>query len=97
MFVGVARLVIDIPGSGSLKDKRKVVKSVLSRVNNHLKLATAEIGHLDSWQTAEVGLVCVSGSPTVARQVIERAVGWIEDTRPDVELISIEIQVLQGE
>ena len=97
MFVGMARLIIDIPASGSLKDKRRVVKSVLARVNNHLKLATAEIGHLDSWQTAEVGLACVSGSPTVARQVIERAVRWIEDTRPDVELISIEIQVLQGE
>lgn len=97
MFVGVARLIIDIPGSGSLKDKRKVVKSVLSRVNNHLRLATAEIGHLESWQTAEVGLACVSGSPTVARQVVERAVGWIEDTRPDVELVSIEIQVLQDD
>ena len=97
MFVGVARLIIDIPASGSLKDKRKVVKSVLARVNHHLKLATAEIGHLDSWHTAEVGLACVSASPTVARQVIERAVGWIEDTRPDIELTAIEIDVLQGE
>ncbi len=96
MFVGIARLIIDLPASESLKDKRQVVKSVLARVNNQFKLAAAEIGSLDSRRSAEIGLACVSGSPTVARQVIERAVNWIEETRPDIELTTIEIDVLQG-
>lgn len=43
----------------SLKDKRLVVKSVKERLRNRFNVAVAEVGALDRWRDAELGVVSV--------------------------------------
>ena len=71
MFVGLARFDIHIPQSGSLKEKRAVLRPVVERVRNKLHVSVAEVDHQDLWQRAAVGVACVSGSSDQCRKVLQ--------------------------
>jgi len=74
MFVGVARVVIQIPGSRSLKDRRSVVRSFKDRVRARLGASVAEVGDVESWQVATFGLSTVSGERSRCEAAMSQAV-----------------------
>ena len=55
-------LEIRIEGAASLKDKRKVVRSLKDKLRAHFNVAVAEMEHTDLWQRATVGVVSISDS-----------------------------------
>ena len=71
MFVGMARFELFIPASESLKDKRRVVKSVATTVRNKLNVSIAEVDHQDLWQRAALGVGCVAESMSHCRKVLQ--------------------------
>ncbi len=73
MYVGVARVVLLVPGAQSLKDKRQVVRRVRDRVLARFDCAVAEVGSLDEHQRAELGFSVVGGD----RRVLERVLGEV--------------------
>ena len=93
MIVGAALVELHIHGSRSLKEKRGVVRSITRRVRNRFNLAVAEVGGQDTWQRALLGLAAAGSERQSVRQVLERAVDFIEDlhlaevTNSDVELL----------
>jgi uncharacterized protein YlxP (DUF503 family) len=87
-------MTLHIGMSASLKDKRQVVRSVLQRVRNQFELAAAEVCTQESWQLATLGFSCVSDSAKHAQEVIERAARYVEESRPDVEVTDVQIEVL---
>jgi uncharacterized protein len=94
MYVAVCQMTLHIGMSASLKDKRQVVRSVLQRVRNQFEVAAAEVASQESWQLATLGLSYVSNSAQHAQAVLERASRYVEDSRPDVELTDVQIDVL---
>ncbi|MGH2702603.1 MAG: DUF503 domain-containing protein, partial [Actinomycetota bacterium] len=60
MFVAVGRFELFIPASGSLKDKRAVVRSVTQTVAKKFNVSIAEVDHQDLWQRARVAVVTVN-------------------------------------
>jgi uncharacterized protein len=97
MFVAVCQITLHIATSASLKDKRQVVRSVLQRVRNQFEVAAAEVATQESWQLATLGLSYVSGSAQHAEEVIQNAARYIEESRPDVEVADVQIDVLPME
>ncbi|MEE9555223.1 MAG: DUF503 domain-containing protein [candidate division Zixibacteria bacterium] len=82
MVVGVLEIVIAIPGARSLKEKRKVVKSLKDRLRNNFNISVAEIANQDIWQTATLGVAVVSGDMAYANGVLSRIqdmVGGLRD------------------
>jgi uncharacterized protein len=73
MFVGVARFVLQIPGSRSLKDRRRVVKSFKDRVRARLPVSVAEIGDLELYQVATLGVAVVAGQSSRCSEVLAHA------------------------
>ena len=73
MYIGVARFEIFIPGSTSLKDKRRVVRSATSTVSHKLNVAVAEVDHQNLWQRAAIGVSCVSESAGQCHKVLQKA------------------------
>src|SRR5260370_35533508 len=61
LAIGVARVVLHLPDSGSLKSKRQVVSGLLRRVRARYQVSAAEVGGLDRWQLAELAIATVSG------------------------------------
>ena len=72
MHVGVMRLVLEIPGARSLKDKRQVVRSFKERVKSRLSVSIAEVGHLDKLQLATFGVAVVSGDAAMCEELLGR-------------------------
>ena len=70
MFVGVARIVLQIPGARSLKDRRRVVKGLKDRARAKLPVSIAEIGDLERWQVATLGVSVVSNDSARCSEVL---------------------------
>ncbi len=86
MYVAVCELTLHLPASASLKDKRQIVRSVLARLRNQFEVSAAEVDHQDTWQLTTLGLVYTSGDAQHARNVIENAVRYVEESRPDLDI-----------
>ncbi len=85
MVVGVCRVRLHIPGSQSLKDKRRVLRSLKDRLRQEFNLSVAEVGDNDLWQRAELGLAVAANDGAFANQVLAKAVDMVRN-RVDVEL-----------
>src|SRR3954462_11314675 len=59
MFVGVARITLRIPDSGSLKSKRQDLRRVTDRVKARFNVSVAEVDDNDLWQKATIALALV--------------------------------------
>ena len=78
MTVGLLRVVLHLPDSGSLKSKRMIVSGLLRRLRDQLKVSAAEVGELDRWQLAELAVATVSGDSRHADQVLATVLRYIE-------------------
>ena len=96
MNVGVAKITLRLAGSFSLKDKRRVVNSVRERVRSKFNVAVAEVDQNDAWQTAVIGITCVSNNVRHADQTLDNVLSFIESDRPDAEVIDCEMETLTG-
>ena len=89
MVVGTCTVGLHIPGSGSLKSKRFVLKSLKDRIRNKFNVSVAEVDHFDLWQRATIAVAVVSRDVKFADQVISNVLNLIEsDTR--INVIDIE-------
>ena len=96
MHVGVCRVSLRLPGNQSLKGKRQVARSIISRVSSKFNVSIAEVEDNDLWQRLTLGICCVSNSGNHANEVLERVVRHIEETRPDTELLDYEVEMISG-
>jgi len=92
MIVGICTITLRLPGNGSLKGKRGVLKSLTARLRQKFNVSVAEVGSNDDWQQAVLGVACVSSDAAYAHGLLERAVQWIEASRPDVQLLDYQIE-----
>jgi uncharacterized protein YlxP (DUF503 family) len=92
--VGVLRFSLRIPESGSLKDKRQVVRSVSQRIRNKFQAAVAEVDDNDAWQLATIGVACVANTARHCEEVLNEIVAYVESSRLDAEVVGVEREVL---
>jgi len=92
LVVGVCAITLLVPGSASLKDKRRAVKSLLTRLKNEFGVSAAEVGDLDLWQKATIGLSLVSNDATFCEQVLAKAVEFVK-RQNSVELLDYKIEM----
>lgn len=94
MIIGICTVELHLPGNGSLKGKRSLLKPLLSRLRREFNLAAAEVARNDAWQAAEIAFVTVANDPGRVHAVLERAVRWIETNHPRVQVVDWKIEVL---
>lgn len=78
MVVGVLHVECSLPGTQSLKDKRRILRSLLDRLHHRFHVAVAEVDHQDSWRRAGLAVACVSTDARHADQVLARVASEIE-------------------
>ncbi|HSH81650.1 MAG TPA: DUF503 domain-containing protein [Herpetosiphonaceae bacterium] len=94
MIIGSLALTLRMSTVHSLKEKRTIVKSVIARLRNEFNVSVAEVAEQDRWQTAVIGVACVSGDSKYARQQLQAVVDWVYLNRPDVDVVGSEIELL---
>src|SRR5437868_14486494 len=95
LTVGLMRVVIHMPESGSLKSKRQVVSGLLRRLRQELKVSAAEVGELDRWQLAEIAVATVSGDGRQADKVLAAALSYIEAHCDGARITDVSTELIQ--
>lgn len=96
MTVGICHLTLRLPQNHSLKEKRRVLKSLAARVHNRFNVSVAEVEGNDRWQLAVLGISCVSNGSQHAQRVIAAVVDFIEKDRPDLEVVDCQVEIIHA-
>jgi len=94
VVVGVLRLTLHLPNSGSLKSKRRIVSGLLRRIRAEYGVAAAEVGELDRWQLAELAVATVSGDGRQADKVLAAALSFIEAHTHGAQITDVSTELL---
>jgi len=94
MIVGVCRISLRMPGNMSLKDKRRVLKSIKTQAKNRFDVVIAEVEDQDLWQMATLGICCISNDSRYANEVLSKAVNFITNGRFEVEALDHKIEII---
>ena len=79
MVVGVCRLSLHFPESGSLKAKRHGLRKIMDRARSKFNVAMAEVDDQDAWQRSTVAYVVVSNEGSHAQSMLDKILSFIED------------------
>lgn len=90
MLVALGRFDLRIPGCGSLKEKRHVVKTLSAAIRSNFRVSVAEVDHQDLWQRTALGVAVVSIEQHHARKVMHEVEKLIERWA-EVEIIHTEL------
>jgi len=91
--VGLGTVELHLPGVGSLKEKRHVLKGLKEKVKHRFDVAVAEVDHHDSWQRATLAVACVSHDSRHANEVVSEALDFVE-ALVDGSVIDISVEIL---
>ncbi len=95
MFIGVARYELFIPASGSLKDKRQVLRAISAAVRNKFNVAIAEVEYQNLWQRVAFGVSCVAESGGHCRRVLQEVEKTIARSALDgAEIVDRSIEIV---
>jgi uncharacterized protein YlxP (DUF503 family) len=85
VVVGSLEVRILIRESHSLKDRRRVVKSLKDRIRGKLNVSVADVGDQDVWQGTTLGVAVVSNERRFANEVLSKALNIVgSDARVEV-------------
>ena len=76
------QFVIEIPGLVSIKEKRRIIKSLKDRLFQKYKLSVAEVDLQDSLRFAHMGAAIVSNSKTHGESVLHKALTFVINNYP---------------
>jgi uncharacterized protein YlxP (DUF503 family) len=96
MNVGICRIKLHISESRSLKDKRRIVKSVVSRLRNQYNISIAEVDDQDLWQLVTLGIACVSNQSQHIDETLSKVMSFIINNYPEMEIVDHQIEILSG-
>ena len=96
MIIGVSVFELHLPSSRSLKDKRRVVKSLIDRVHQRYRVSIAETDFHDLHQRAEIAMaVVVAGGENEMERLMDEGRDIVESD-PEVYLTRWDPQILEG-
>src|SRR5919198_5064723 len=72
-FVGILSVELHFPEAGSLKGKRKFVKSAKAQLQHRFGASVAEVDHLELWQRSRLTVACVAREYREAEQLLDEA------------------------
>lgn len=91
-FVGILSVELHFPESGSLKGKRKFVKSAKAQLQHRFGAAVAEVDHHDLWQRARLTVACVARDHRELERLLDDAERYLSGQ--EFELVSSEREVV---
>ena len=94
-YVGILSVELHFPEAGSLKGKRKFVRSAKAQLQSRFGAAVAEVEHHELWQRAGLTVACVARELGELDRLLDDAVRYLggqeyELLRAEREVVSVE-------
>jgi len=91
-YVGILSVELHFPQAGSLKGKRKFVKSAKAQLQNRFGASVAEVDHHELWQRSRLTVACVARGHREVETLLEEAVRYLSGQ--EYELVRVERDVV---
>jgi len=91
-YVGILSVELHFPESGSLKGKRKYVKSAKAQLQNRFGASVAEVDHHELWQRTRLTVSCVTHEYREAEHLLDDAERFLSGQ--DFELVRSERDIV---
>ena len=95
MIVGISSFELHLPASRSLKDKRRVVKSLVDKIHQRFRVSVAETDFHDLHQRAEISMAAVTNREGEMENLMEEIRSLVE-SQPEAFLTRWDPQILEG-
>lgn len=79
MVVGISICELHLPHAHSLKDKRRVVKSLVERIHQRFRVSVAETAFHDLHQRAEISIAVVGQAEGEVESLMQKIRGLFDD------------------
>lgn len=79
MVVGVGTMTFRLHGVLSLKEKRGIIKSIISRLGNNFNISIAEVGSNDNWERAEIGFSMTGNDSRVINSKMDKVFNMADE------------------
>lgn len=78
MVVGTVRISLYIQDNHSLKEKRKIVKSVIAKVHQKFNASIAEVDSNDKWQMIGLGISVVGNDRRFVNSALDNILSYVD-------------------
>jgi uncharacterized protein YlxP (DUF503 family) len=95
VVVGKARISLFIQDNHSLKEKRKIVKSIIAKVRQRFNASIAEVDSNDKWQMIGLGISVVGNDRRFVNSSLDKIIAYIDSLYlgemidSDIEIVNV--------
>jgi uncharacterized protein len=93
MVVGLGIITFRLHECRSLKSKRKIVKSIIGRLQNNFNASVAEVGSNDLYDEALIGFAVVGNDRILTNSIIDKAFNFADELGL-AEIINTEMEII---
>jgi len=93
MQVGISKVKLSIPGSFSLKDKRQISESLISKIRRKFNVSIAEVDYRDSCRQSLIAIVAVNTDKSHLFATLSNVVEFI-GKEPRIVIEDYEVEVV---
>ena len=92
MHVGTLTIVVHLHDTGSLKDKRQIIKSLIETTRQKFNISMSEVDDLDLWRRATLGVACVANDAQHVNRVLDKVLDTLE-SNPCIDVGEVEMDI----
>ena len=95
MVVGTLKVSLYIHNNRSLKEKRKIVKSIVAKVHKRFNVSVSEVGSNDKWQMVELGISSVANDKRFVNSSLDNILSYVDSLylgeiiESDIEIFNV--------
>jgi len=94
MHIGVLQFTVEIPYAESLKDKRRVIRSMKDKLRRQYNVSIAETDNQDDLTLATMGIAAASSDVKQVNSLLDRLLNTLQDWR-DASLMDHQIEIFR--
>lgn len=92
--IALCTLELELSGVETLKDKRSILKSLLTRLHNTFNISTSEVDHHDIPDSSVIAFAVVTTATNHAHSTVSTVLNWIEKEYPEALIVEQAIEIL---
>lgn len=93
-MIGILTVHLHLPGCASLKEKRGLIKPLISRLHREFNVSVAEMERLDAWQEAVISCGMVGNDSAHLDRSLQAVAHWVEGNWTDGDVIDQKIEII---